>query len=145
MKNFCLYPTALLVALVVGCGQAPPSPIANSDNKAAAKQSPLEVVNARMDAYNSHDLERFLGNYAEEVTIFTYPDKSLGGGRDHLCSIFGPMFEKGETRVTIQHQIAKDSYVVNHESVNTEGTKTEYVSIYEVRKGLIQSVRFVRD
>ena len=34
---------------------------------------------------------------------------------------------------------------VNHETVNEGDTATEYVSIYEVRGGLIQSVRFVRD
>ena len=98
-----------------------------------------------MSTYNSHDLDAFLELYAEGVEVFTYPDRSLGGGVDHMRSIFAPMFEEGEVHVTIHHQIAKDSYVVNHETVSAGGSTTEYVSIYEVRDGLIQSVRFVRD
>ena len=44
-----------------------------------------------------------------------------------------------------RHQIAKDSHVINHEAVNYGEGDVEYVSIYEVRNGLIQTVSFVRD
>ena len=55
------------------------------------------------------------------------------------------MFKEKNVKVTIHHQISKDSYVINHETVTDGEKKTEYVSIYEVRGGLIRSVRFVRD
>ena len=67
------------------------------------------------------------------------------GFGDRLRSIFAPMLEDGETHVTSEPQIAEDSYVLNHEAVSTGGSTTEYVSIYEVEDGLIQSVSFVRD
>lgn len=98
-----------------------------------------------MSAYNEHDLDAFMATYADGVEVFTYPDKSLGKGKDHLRSIFAPMLAEGSVQVEIHHQIAKDGYVVNHETVTSSGKPTEYVSIYEVRDGLIQSVRFVRD
>ena len=107
--------------------------------------SPLAIVNLRMQAYNSHNLEAFLNTYSEEIEIFTYPDKSLGKGKNHIRRLFEPMFEEGSISVEIHHQIAKDGYVINHETVMNENKKTEYVSIYEVRDGLITSVRFVRD
>jgi len=89
------------------------------------------------------DLGRF--TYSDGVKIFNYPDRLLGEGKQHIRSIFEPMFEEGVVQVTIHHQIRKDSYVVNHETVSNGDTTTEYVSIYEVRNGLIQSVGFVRD
>ena len=54
------------------------------------------------------------------------------------------MFAEGVVQVAIHHQITKDSYVVNHETVTDGDSTTEYVSIYEVEDGLIQSVGFVR-
>jgi hypothetical protein len=37
------------------------------------------------------------------------------------------------------------NYVINHEIVSENGIQTKYISIYEVREGLIKSVKFVRD
>ena len=106
---------------------------------------PLETVNQRMEAYNNHDIDRFISTYADDVEIYIYPDIELAQGTNHLKSIFEPMFEAKIVSVEIHHQIAKDGYVINHETVSYNGDETEYVSIYEVRKGIITSVRFVRD
>ncbi len=107
--------------------------------------SPLEIVNRRMEAYNNHKLTEFLANYADDIKIYDYPDNKIGSGKEHLKSIFEPMFEKKSVYVKIHNQIAKDRYVINHETVSYSDKDTEYVSIYEVRNQLIQSVRFVRD
>ncbi len=107
--------------------------------------APLDVVNMRMNAYNEHNIEAFLATYSDKIEIFTFPNKSLGKGKDHLRKIFEPMFKQGMVQVTLHSQINKDGYVVNHETVDDDGRETEYISIYEVRKGLIQSVVFVRD
>lgn len=108
-------------------------------------RSPLEVVNLRMRAYNEHNLDAFLSTYSEEIEIFIYPDKSLGKGKKHIKKLFENLFREGSVHVDIHHQITKDSYVINHETVVSGDKKTEYISIYEVRSGLIRSVRFVRD
>jgi len=125
--------------LAAGCQ----GPAQEADETVA--RSPLETVNLRMQAYNEHDLDAFLSTYSENVAIYTYPDKSLGNGKKHLESLFEDLFRRGSARVDIHHQITKDSYVINHETVVSGNEETEYVSIYEVRGGLIRSVRFVRD
>lgn len=132
----------ILALPLLGCQ---PQPDAREAPGAEALRSPLEVVNLRMRAYNEHDLEAFLSTYAEEVEIFTYPDRSLGKGKKRLERLFEDLFREGSVHVDVHHQITKDSYVINHETVVSSDEKTEYVSIYEVRKGLIRSVRFVRD
>jgi hypothetical protein len=109
------------------------------------KISPLTIVNKRMDAYNKHDLKSFLETYAANIEIYTYPTTSLAKGKEHLKSIFEPMFKEGAVHVTIHTQLENDSYVINHETVEYLGKKTKYISIYKVEKNLITEVRFVRD
>ena len=107
--------------------------------------SPLEVVNARMAAHNQHDLEAFLSHYSENIQIYDYPDIPLGSrGKDHIKNIFSPLFESKSVKVTVHQQMVNGNYVVNRETVVREGKTTEYISIYEVGDGLIQSVRFIK-
>lgn len=111
----------------------------------AWSMSPLEVVNARMAAHNQHDLEAFLSNYSDNIQIYDYPDISLGSkGKDHIKNVFSPLFESKSVKVTIHKQMANGNYVVNRETVVREGKTTDYISIYEVEDGLIQSVRFIK-
>ena len=124
-----------------------PSNITNDSaaSKTNSDKSAIEIVNLRMQSYNDHNIDKFMSAYSENVKIYTYPDKELATGKPHIKSIFEPMFKEKNVGVKIHHQIAKDSYVINHETVTVDGKDTEYVSIYEVRNGLITSVRFVRD
>lgn len=134
-----------LTLLLVGCQPRAAELGAREEPSVGEARSPLEVVNLRMRAYNEHDLDVFLSTYSEEVEIFTYPDRSLGKGKKHIKNLFEDLFQEGSVHVDIHHQITKDGYVINHETVVSGEEKTEYVSIYEVRKGRIRSVRFVRD
>lgn len=110
----------------------------------AEVQSPLEVVNARMTAHNQHDLDAFLKTYSDQARIYTYPDKQLGKpGKDHLAKIFGPLFSEKAVTTKIHHQIENGNYVINHETVTRQGKTSVYVSVYEVKNGLIESVRFI--
>ena len=133
MKRFLKF--AVLLVFSITANSLADEPIASS----------LDVVNMRMQAYNEHDLNKFLGTYAEDVKIYAYPDRHLGTGKSHLRSIFEPMFKDGIVSVEIHYQAAKDSYVINHETVDYGDKETEYISIYEVRNGKIISVRFVSD
>ena len=107
--------------------------------------SPLDVVNQRMDFYNHHNFEKFIRLYSDSVKVYTYPDKFLASGKDNLASIFKPKFSSKSIQVKIVTQIINGNYVINQEIVTENGMDTKYVSIYEVRDGLITSVRFVRD
>ena len=103
--------------LLMGCQPEPGELAGRKDPSAEEARSPLEVVNLRMQAYNEHDLDALLSTYSEEVEIFTYPDQSLGKGKRRLESLFEDLFRGGPIHVDIHHQITKDSYVINHETV----------------------------
>jgi hypothetical protein len=107
--------------------------------------TPLEIVNKRMKLYNEHNLTEFIKLYAEDVRIYTYPEKLLNQGAENIASIFKPKFKEKSISVEIVSQMYNGSHVINHEIVTEKGKQTKYISIYEVRNGKIQSVRFVRD
>ena len=124
--------------LLLACGAS------NAENQ-KKPLSPLDVVNARMAAHNDHDLEKFLSVYSPDIQVYDYPGKPIGEkGKPHIRKIFEPLFADGAVRVEIHQQIAKGNYVVNEETVVRRGTTYEYVSIYEIEKGLIKTVRFIR-
>jgi hypothetical protein len=111
----------------------------------ASDQTPLDVVDKRTRAIAEHNFADFMSTYADDVELFVYPDKPLGKGKEHLRKLFAPLFEKGDVEVTVARQIVSDSFVVS-ESTLSFGDKSETtVAIYEVRDGLIGSVRFLRD
>ena len=107
--------------------------------------TPLEIVNKRMDFYNQHNFIEFIKLYSPDVEVYTYPNKLLGTGTDNITSIFKPKFVAKSIQVEIISQMYNGNHVINHEIVSENGIKTKYISIYEVKDGLIKSVRFVRD
>jgi hypothetical protein len=116
--------------------------LANAQQNA---QTPLSVVNKRTKALSDHNFDDFMSTYAENVEIFVYPDKSLGKGKEHLRALFAPMFKRGDVEIEVTRQLVSDSFVVT-ESITSFADKSETtLAIYEVRDGLIQSVRFLRD
>lgn len=108
-------------------------------------KSPLEIVNKRMYLYNHHNFAEFIKLYADDVEIYTYPDILLATGADNIASIFEPKFAAKSISVEIVNQMNNGNYVISQEIVTEEGIETKYVSIYEVKDGLIKSVKFVRD
>lgn len=108
-------------------------------------KTPLEIVNKRMLLYNQHNFSEFIKLYDDEVKIYTYPDQLLATGTKHIASIFEPKFTSKSISVKIVSQMHHGDYVINHEIVTEKGLETKYISIYEVKEGLIKSVKFVRD
>ena len=110
----------------------------------AAEPGALAVVNRRMQLYNEGRLEPFLALYAPDAAVYDFPDKPLGRGREHLKRVFEPVFAARNARVEIKSQIEMGAVVINDELVRYGDKPQRYVSIYEVRDGLIVAVRFVR-
>ncbi len=107
--------------------------------------TPLSIVNKRMAFYNQHNFTEFIKLYSPDVEIYTYPNSLLGTGTDNLTSIFKPKFIAKSIKVEIISQMYNGNYVINHEIVSENKIQTKYISIYEVKDGLIRSVKFVRD
>jgi hypothetical protein len=55
------------------------------------------------------------------------------------------MFELGDVEVEVSQQLVSDSFVVSASITSFSDKSETTVAIYEVRNGLIQSVKFLRD
>ena len=106
---------------------------------------PLSTLKRRHAAYNTHNLDAFLAVHASDIAVYTFPDRLLGSGHDHLTMLFAPRFEEGVVHVDLVSSIDADPFLVVEETVDYRTHTTRYVAVYEIRDGFIQSVRFLRD
>ena len=108
------------------------------------ERTALEAVKRRIDAFNDHDIDRYLAAHHEDVQIYEFPDRSIGVGRAHLQRIFGPLLEKGIGKTEVMHQVAVGNKIVSEEQTSFGATQSEnLVAIYTVTDGLISSVYLV--
>lgn len=143
MKKLIL--SLFMLSFFIGCNSDKDKTNIKQQREHDSSLTALEVVNKRMDLYNRHDFDEFIKLYADDVKIYTYPEKLLGTGTDNITSIFKPKFSDKSIQVVIISQMNNGDHVINHEIVTEDGVDTKYVSIYEVEDGLIRSVKFVRD
>lgn len=126
----------IIIISLLGCDSN--STDSSSDiNMSAA----MKVVNKSKEFYNLHDFEKFIELYDEDVGFFIYPDKLLDIGTGNMTTRLKPRFANKSTQVEIVSQINYGNYVINHEIITENGVDAKYISIYEVKEGLIKSVR----
>jgi hypothetical protein len=58
------------------------------------ESSPLQVVQAQVDAYNRGDIDAFLNTYAPEVNLYNFPDELLSSGLASMRENYAKLFEK---------------------------------------------------
>lgn len=107
----------------------------------AAFNSPEEVVQNQLDAYNARDIEAMLRIYANDAQMFEHPSTLLASGSAELRQRFIARFMEPDLHATMRQRIVMGQIVVDHEEVTRnfpEGKGTiELVMIYEVEKGRI--------
>ena len=91
------FAVASLLALVVcpGSGQE------------AKEESPERVVQEQVDAYNTHDVDSFLGFYSAEVKLYDFPGKEISSGVDAMRKSYWKLFaDNPDLKVDIAKRIA---------------------------------------
>lgn len=56
-------------------------------------ESPTALVQRQLNAYNFRDIDAFLETYADDVEIYTYPDKLTGKGKEKMRQRYSKMFD----------------------------------------------------
>ena len=107
--------------------------------------SPADPVQRQLDAYNAHDLERFLAEYTNDIQVFRPPatEPVLSGKK-----AFGEHYAKNRFNMPSLHarlvnRIVSGNIVVDHEDItglSEDGLAA--VAVYKVVDGRIQAVWF---
>lgn len=108
--------------------------------------SPAELVDAQIEAYNDHDLERFCSFFAEDVEIGRLgQDRGLLSGKDALAARYSARFaETPDVHCTIDRRIALGTFVIDAERlINTGPDERHVIALYQVEGGRIRRVWFV--
>lgn len=108
--------------------------------------SPLEVVQAQLDAYNAHDVDALVGIYADNAQQFQHPDTPLASGSEQLRTRYAARFAASRPQARLLNRIVMGDTVIDHERVDSwteQGPGSmELVAMYEVREARIAKAWF---
>jgi uncharacterized protein (TIGR02246 family) len=105
-----------------------------------------DPVQEQLDAYNAHDVERFLACYAEDVVMENATGDLLLAGRDAMRATYAALFERTpRLHAEVPTRIRAGEFVVDEEIVTGLGPdgslSIHSAVVYRVRGGLIVHVR----
>ena len=108
--------------------------------------TPTDVVQAQLDAYNAHDVAALVAIYADDVRQFQHPDVLLAEGSAQMAARFTARFAASRPQARLLNRIACGKLVIDHEIVtsvtDTGTTEQELVATYEVVDGRIARAWF---
>ena len=107
--------------------------------------NPADPVQRQLDAYNAHDLDRFVAEYAEDVQVFKPPATAplLSGKKAFAEHYASNRFTLPDLHAEVVQRIVSGNTVVDHERVTGLGEGVvEAVAVYRVDDGLISAVWF---
>jgi len=107
--------------------------------------NPEAPVQRQLEAYNTHDLERFVAEYAEDVQVFRPPQAEpvLSGKKAFAEHYAKNRFSLPSLHAEVVNRMVVGNKVVDHERITGlhEGL-VEAIAVYEVADGRIRTVWF---
>jgi hypothetical protein len=102
-------------------------------------------VQRQLDAYNAHDLDRFVAEYAADVEVFRPPAASpvLSGLPAFAAHYARNRFTLPDLHAEVTNRIVAGGIVVDHERITgLQADVVETVAVYKVVDGKITTVWF---
>lgn len=114
----------------------------------AQKNSPTDLAQQQLQAYNKRDIEAFLEPYSDSVKVYEFPNKLMYKGKETMRKSYAEMF-KGfpELNCTLKSRVVVGNTVIDEEQVLIKKGMPliHAVAIYKVALGKIQEVYFISE
>lgn len=107
--------------------------------------TPEQAVQHQLDAYNAHDLARFLEVYEDDVVVYRLPSKEPAfTSRGQLAEFYRTQrFNLPALRAELMNRMVIGNVVIDHERVHgVRDRPFEVAASYRVVDGLIRAVWF---
>ncbi|RYY55453.1 MAG: steroid delta-isomerase [Chitinophagaceae bacterium] len=105
--------------------------------------TPAELAQQQLNAYNAHDLEGFLAPYADDVEIYTFPDKLDAKGKDKMREMYSFLKKSPTLYCKLLNRVVQGNFVIDHEEIlGVPGAPFYGIAIYVIRDGKISKVYF---
>ncbi|AMP03984.1 nuclear transport factor 2 family protein [Collimonas pratensis] len=112
----------------------------------APSKSPLQVVQAQLDAYNAKDIEALLLAYAPDAEQYTLHGALLARGQEQMRERFLVRFGEPDLHARLLNRTVMANVVVDYELITRnfpEGVGTvEMICVYEVAEERIRKASF---
>jgi hypothetical protein len=105
------------------------------------------VVQQQIEFYNNQDLEGFASTYADDITVYTFPENTITlSGKQALIARYQETFKK-KMFAEIKNRSIVGNKVIDWEIATNglTGESTSLVAIYQVENQLITKVWFIRE
>jgi hypothetical protein len=121
--------------------------VQSSDIRTQTSESPRDIVNRQLAVYNAHDMEGYCALFAQDATISDLvTGQMICNGIDEIRKVYTARFADNPNLHCIVHQrMEGPTHAIDKETVSGLPTgDLHLMAIYEVRDGLIRSLRFIR-
>jgi len=101
----------------------------------------VEVIERQLEAYNSHELDRFLAEYSEDIRAFRPPalEPSIVGKAAFGEFYATQRFNRPGLHADVLNRMVLGSFVIDHERISgIQDQPFEVAIVYHVVDGLIQ-------
>ena len=107
-------------------------------------ETPEDVVNRQLDAYNSRDIDQFVATYSEDIKIYNSKNELIMDGHEQLRKRYENLFKNTPNlHCKIENRIIINNKVIDKERVTANDRIIEAVAVYEVTDGKIIKVTFI--
>jgi hypothetical protein len=103
-----------------------------------SSDSPADVVDRQLAAYNDGDVDAFAAEFAADAVIAGFAeDEPMAVGHEDIRAMYGELFESLGPQAEILDRLTLGEYVVDHERVEQGGEAMEAIGVYRVVDGEI--------
>ncbi|RTE55461.1 amidohydrolase [Arenibacter aquaticus] len=107
--------------------------------------SPSHLAQRQLNGYNLRNIDAFLEPYADDVEVYTYPDKLRYKGKEIMRDRYSKMFQNTPNlHCELVARIAKGNIVIDQERVQFGNRIKEAVAIYHIENNKIKKVYFIK-
>lgn len=115
------------------------------DPSSFVSNTPEQLVQQQLNAYNAHDLEAFLAPYADDVELYSFPNTLESRGKEAMRKDYQFITRMPELYCRILRRSIYGNRVIDEEEVTITGDKKLHaLVIYETENGKIKRVYFIQ-
>src|SRR5690606_33520441 len=108
------------------------------------KDTPEDLAQRQLNAYNLRNIDAFLEPYADDVEIYMFPDKLQVKGKEAMRQGYASMFENTPSlHCELVNRIVQGNTVIDQERVQFGDQIVEAIAIYHIENGKIKKVYFI--
>jgi len=108
-------------------------------------QSPVELADEQLAAYNAGDIEAFLIPYSDTVKVYDEFNNLMYQGKETMRKLYSRFFETAkDLECELLNRITVGATVIEHEKVTySNGQRIIAIVMYKVQSNKIQEVYFL--